>query len=296
MRVVIIGCGEIGILCAGQLQHAGHEVVGVRRNSSVLAFMDSRSADVLEPASLVFLENEDFDVVIYQVAAAGFTEQAYHQAYVQGLANVLEKCKRTQPHFLFVSSTGVYHQNDDSWVDEASETLPLKFNGQIMLEGERLVAAIEGGVSVRFSGIYGPNRTRLIDRVKSGQTGSDNDGYTNRIHVEDCAGVLAHLVDLVGLVATKEGGELQQVYLASDCAPALRSEVFGFLAEELGVAQKVSGTVRATADISSNHGPSGKRIAGSKRCKNQRLLDAGYQFIYPDYRNGYRQVISQLAS
>jgi hypothetical protein len=30
---------------------------------------------------------------------------------------------------------------------------------------------------------------------------------------------------------------------------------------------------------------------GNKRCSNQRLLDAGYQFAYPDYRSGYGAIL-----
>ena len=33
------------------------------------------------------------------------------------------------------------------------------------------------------------------------------------------------------------------------------------------------------------------RRAGSKRCKNQRLLDSGYWFEYPTFREGYEMVI-----
>lgn len=298
MRVVIVGCGEIGILCARQLLDAGHDVTGVRRNTRALpAWMHSCAADVTEPGSLAFLQDTDIDVIIYQVAASGFNEQAYHQAYVEGLANVIEQCRRKTPHLMFVSSTGVYHQNDGGWVDETSETLPRKFNGQIMLEGERLLASVERGCSVRFSGIYGPHRTRLIDRVKNGHTGGDNDGYTNRIHIADCAGVLSHLAKLALLTGTHDAQALQRKYLASDCMPVLRSEVFRFLATELDVSLDTDGseTNRAILSIESQSQDVPKRIAGSKRCNNQRLLDSGYQFLYPDFQSGYRQVIARLA-
>jgi hypothetical protein len=31
--------------------------------------------------------------------------------------------------------------------------------------------------------------------------------------------------------------------------------------------------------------------AGSKRCNNQRLLDTGFRFEYPDYKTGYLAII-----
>ncbi|MCP4065801.1 MAG: DUF1731 domain-containing protein, partial [Gammaproteobacteria bacterium] len=33
--------------------------------------------------------------------------------------------------------------------------------------------------------------------------------------------------------------------------------------------------------------------AGSKRCSNKRLLGTGFQFRYPDFRAGYRDMIDQ---
>lgn len=281
MRIAIVGCGEIGVLCAQRLLAADHKVVAVRRNITTLPhWIDSEAADVTKPETLDFIRRSAFDVLIYQVAASGFTEQAYRQAYVEGVAHVMQQCRGLSTRVLFVSSTGVYHQNDGSWVDEMSETQPQKFNGQLMLEGEQRVTAHQRGSVVRFSGIYGPGRTRLIDQARSGESGKANDGFTNRIHVEDCAGVLSHLVGL----SAKES--LQPVYLASDSSPALRSEVFGFLAAEMGVMSKV--------DSSASELPA-KRIAGSKRCSNRQLLASGFEFAYPDYRSGYRQVLNTLA-
>ena len=288
MRIAIIGCGEIGVLCARRLLDAGHQVTGIRRNVNALPrWLESRTADVTHTDSLGFIQDSCFDFIIYQVAAGGFTEEAYHQAYSQGLANVIQHCDSRKTRLLFVSSTGVYHQNDGEWVDESSETRPSKFNGQIMLAAEKLVTDYGLGCCVRFSGIYGPGRTRLIERVRNGETGEYNDGYTNRIHVEDCAGVLSHLVRFGSTQS------LQPVYLASDSLPALRSDVFRFLASELGV--DVIGQKADQSGVkSAKNGTAAKRIAGSKQCNNQQLLATGYKLIYPDYRAGYRQVIATL--
>jgi len=307
MRIAILGCGEIGVLCAKQLQALGHHVTGVRRTPQALPeWLDRKFADVTDPDTLGFLAEDPFDVVIYQVAATGFNEDAYRQAYVDGVKNVahqiglVDQVSGPLTSLFFVSSTGVYHQNDDGWVDETSATEPKRFNGQLVLEGETCVRSLPRGVVVRFSGIYGPGRTRLIDRVKANGPEVADDGYTNRIHVEDCAGVLAHLCDLSGqsnLPATGQGSaedtaaRLHDLYLASDSTPALRSEVFAYLAELLRIphGDGVENVVPETAP-----GSSAKRIAGSKRCSNQRLLDTGYRFVYPGYREGYRAVIEAL--
>jgi hypothetical protein len=37
-----------------------------------------------------------------------------------------------------------------------------------------------------------------------------------------------------------------------------------------------------------------RRSRDSKRIRNQRLLDSGYLFRYPSYREGYSAVLSEL--
>ncbi len=285
MNIVIVGCGDVGTRCAKILTDAGHFVLGVRRNPAKLPqWLTPVEADVLKPATLEFLNPDaesplNIDVVIYSLAAASFTELDYRDAYVSGLNNTLTALGwRSLKRFFYVSSTGVYHQNNGEWVDESSDTQPTRFNGQLVLEGEQAVRERRDGTCVRYSGIYGPGRLRLINRVAAGQaTPETPPSFTNRIHIEDCAASLAHLVMLA------ENTELESLYLASDSQPATSADVEAFIAATLGLSLEQSEPV-----------PRSKRIAGSKRCSNKRLLNTGYQFIYPDYQAGYRQVIDSM--
>jgi len=168
LRVAIVGCGRVGIDCARLLGEAGHQVVGLRRNVNALPdWLQHQRMDVLDKDSVRVLESLAPDLVIYQVTASGFNEDAYKAAYVTGVANVVDVIGNLGAHLLFVSSTGVYHQSDGSWVDEDSPVAPTSFNGQLMLEGERLGAMLAGSTAVRFSGIYGPDRLRLIEQVRA---------------------------------------------------------------------------------------------------------------------------------
>lgn len=305
LNIAIVGCGDVGIRCAKILTDAGHRVIGGRRNIAALPdWIEARAIDVTDPATLAFLGEEQIDIVIYILAAAAFNPQDYRAAYVTGVENTLaavESNPSPLKRFLFVSSTGVYHQNDGSKVDENSPTEPVRFNGQIVLQGEQLVRSNPVGTCARFSGIYGPDRLRMINRVAAGQfsgqpgdrqNSSQNSGqnssqnkdsnagsYTNRIHVDDCAGVLAHLVSL-----SAAGRELDDLYLASDCCPASSRDVENYIAQTLGL----------SASRPNNNTSQSKRIAGSKQCSNQRLLDSGYRFMYPDYKAGYLQVINNM--
>merc|ERR1711879_463797 len=90
--------------------------------------------------------------------------------YYRGLKHVLKVLKGRAPlRLLFVSSSSVYHQMQGEWVDETSETQPSSFAGQELLAAEQalLKHAIPGTI-VRFTGIYGPGRNRMIEQARHG--------------------------------------------------------------------------------------------------------------------------------
>ncbi|MDI5935105.1 SDR family oxidoreductase [Halomonas kalidii] len=279
---LILGCGDIGTTLGRHLRQAGQRVVGVRRNTAALAGEDSGieaiSADLTEAASLA--ELPDADVLVYVASADHFDEEAYRAAYPDGLKAVLAEYAardKAPRHVFFVSSTSVYAQQDGERVDETSPTAPSGFSGQLMREAEQALIEHElPGSVVRFAGIYGPGRDRLIRQVSEGRIAPASPAmYTNRIHRDDCAGVLAHLIDLA-----LAGESLHELYLGSDCEPAPLHEVMTWLARQL--------KVEATETIQSP-----LRRRASKRCDNTRLLESGYVFRYPSYREGYAQVLKE---
>ena len=279
--ILIVGCGDVGTRAAELLTNSGHKVFGLRRNVSALPkCIEPIAADITDPASLSCLEDMDFSQVLVATAAGEFSEQRYRSIYVDGLANVLQRLQVNPPQrVILASSTSVYHQNDGSWVDEESETLPTGFSGRLLLEAEQLLLACGvPGTVVRFGGIYGPGRERLVNRLQQGHivaVGAQQ--YSNRIHSADCAGVLAYLV-----AQQESGAPLNDCYLAVDSAPTPLREVCEWLAQAMGL-----DTSAMSEDASPMRG-------GNKRCRNQSLLDNGYQFLYPDFKAGFSAMLQGL--
>jgi len=272
--IIFIGCGKVATGAARMLSEQNIRLRGVRRDiSSLPGFMKKSAADVCNPASMEFLKSTDADTIVYSIAATGFDEHSYTKAYVTGLQNTLRAMDmKAVKRLIFVSSTAVYHQNDDSLVDEHSATNPERFNGKIMLEAEQIAIETGIGTAVRFSGIYGPGRNRLIERVRNGNCTPENSvSFTNRIHSQDCSAVIAHLITQP---------KLPSVIVASDSKPATTTEVESFIATQLNIQKQYADTSEKT-----------KRIAGSKRCCNRLLLDTGFKFKYPNYRQGYKELI-----
>ena len=272
--VLIAGCGDVGNALGLRLIDDGCRVWGIRRRVAALApGIEPWRVDLLEPSTLD-APPARFDTVFYTASADRRDEEAYRAIYVDGLRHLLGALRSAGcplRRVFFTSSTAVYGQSGGEWVDESSPTEPRGFNGRILLEAEALLRdAPEQGVSVRLSGIYGPGRTRLVRKVWSGEAVA-TEAWTNRIHVEDCAGALHHLLRLEAPKA---------LYVGSDDTPATTAEVVTWMGEALGVEAPAPGPAKSL----------------NKRCSNALLRGDGYVFRYPSFRDGYAQIARDFVS
>jgi len=281
-RTLIAGCGFVGTRLGLDLAAEGHEVWGLRRDPSGLPPTIRRlRADLTNPATLEGLP-ADVDLVFFTAAADRHDDEGYRSLYVEGLRNLIQalRVRGQQPRrVLFASSTAVYSQSTGEWVDEDSPTEPRNFAGRRLLEAEQLILTSPfPSVVVRLAGIYGPGRGRLVESVRNG-TAACRDGppaYTNRIHRDDCAGVLRHLAMIPAPLP---------LYVAADHEPADNGTVLRWLAEQLHVPPP---SVRPAAELQS------WERGSSKRCRNGRLLTSGYRFRFPTFRDGYGAMVKGL--
>ncbi len=279
-KILIAGCGDIGTSLGKALVEKGHSVVGLRRHPPIektgIRFI---AADFTDPATLTDIET-DFDQVFFLAAPKQHDLHAYREVYEFGLENLLYRFSKSHhnPHWILVSSTSIYGQSDGEWVDEDSLTEPRKYNGQIQLLSEQIVLAEnKSNLIVRFAGIYGPGRKRMLRiAAKGGPEQYKPSYFTNRIHKEDCVGVLKFLFK-----KRLNGEQLHSHYLASDDEPAPMWDVVSWLAKQLKCEQPEIKQVEQDA-------------TQNKRCCNKRLKDLGYSFQYPTYKEGYPQLIHEF--
>lgn len=276
--LLIVGAGKLGWPLTRRCAQFTPVLLMARRPPEPERNIIPFPADVTRADTLRSLP-PSIRVVVYCLTPGQHTDEAYRQIFVEGLGNLLQALDRHHlQRVIFVSSTGVYHQDDDSWVDEASPTSPAGFSGQRLLQAEQLLQASGvGATCVRFSGIYGGDRTRFLEQILAGELSPEGGPFTNRIHEQDCIGVLEHLVS-----KAMAGESLADCYLASDCEPARVGEIVTWVREQVGILP-----MRPEAG-------SGVRRAGSKRCSNRRLLETGYCFRYPSYREGYGEMLVRL--
>ncbi len=276
MRIVIVGCGYVGTALAERLVSAGHEVWGVTRRSRALPpGVRGVTANVSTRDGCANLP--ECDAFVYAVSPGERSDAAYEAAYPRGVEHVLDALPGARA--VLVSSTAVYAQENDEWVDEASETCPPTFNGVRLLEAEHVLAASGRPFAIlRASGIYGPGRTSLLERARAGYVpDSSQDAYTNRIHRDDLAAALEFVLMRPELAGT---------FVASDTEPARLSDVIAWMRKRLGV----------TPAKQAGAAPSESRARRSKRCASRRLVDAGFRFAYPTFREGYSDLLAPSPS
>lgn len=279
LSVVIAGCGDVGGRLGQLLGRAGWRVYGLRRQVAALAEgLLPLAGDLAQAECPPAWPARAPDYLVYCATPGRADEDAYRATYVDGLRHVLDwLAQRGQRprRLLFVSSTGVYGQQDGEWIDEASPCQPQGWSGQVQLEAEALALGCGIPASVvRLAGIYGPGRRWLLEQVRAGyRARRDPPLYGNRIHADDAAALLACL-----LQADAGGTALAPVYLGVDDEPAPLHEVVDWLRAQLGVTQ-------SQAEAPSRRG-------GSKRCRNARARALGWAPRYPSYREGYAALLA----
>jgi nucleoside-diphosphate-sugar epimerase len=265
-----------------RLARQGHTVCGLRRHATpelAAAGIQPVVADLTREESLREVR-ADFDWVVNCASSSHGDAADYRSVYVEGNRRVIEWLLRSGhlQRYVYTSSTGVYGQDDGSWVVESSPTEPGPETARVLVEAERLLlgAAAQRGfpaVVLRVAGIYGPQRGFLLRRFLEGAARVEGEGdrWMNMIHREDVAGAIE---------AALRGGHGGEVYNVVDDEPAQQITVLRWLSENTG--KPMPAAVEKP--------PPGKRAVTSKRVSNHRLRsELGWRPMYPTFREGYAE-------
>jgi len=179
----------------------------------------------------------------------------------------------------YLSTVGVYGDYGGAWVDETAACRPVSKRSVMRVEAEQawLELGREIGKPVailRLSGIYGPGRNALVN-LENGTARRlvKPDQVFNRIHCDDIAGALWHLVD----------GNTGGIFNITDDEPAPPQDVVTYTAGLMGI-EPPPEIPFDSAQLS----PMARSFYGeNKRVANKAIKAAGYRFRYPDYRKAF---------
>lgn len=281
MKVLLVSCGDVATEAGLRFHALGHHVTGWRRNSSKLPnTFSGQDVDLLDVGTWPSIDPET-EIILLTPVPVSRDVQGYEKSYLQVAQELCSRIREQAPQLrrlIYVSSTAVMGGENGEWVDEHAPMEATRETAKVLARTEATLT--DSGLPVtilRASGIYGPGRTRLIDLVTSGAAKIPADSHwTNRIHRDDLAAAIVHVAGL--------GNQAQDLYLATDSTPAQLGEVYQFLAAELGLEQPEHDSSAAT------------RRAGGRRINNARLLSSGLKLQYPSYVDGYRQILSGVAT
>ena len=242
MRVLIVGCGDVGMRAARQL-NAGSARVSV----SALTTAAERSAPLRAAGVRPLLGNLDdkaslarlagvFHRVLYLAPPPGEGEtgaQWWRDARSENLNRALRL--RALPDVLvYASTTGVYGDCDGVWVNETRTVAPATGRAHRRVNAERAMRHLgRAGVRVsilRVPGIYGLDRPSgtPVARLQRGTPvlKERDDVYTNHIQADDLAGAC---------LAALWRGKAQRVYNVRDETDMKMGDYFDMAADLFGL-------------------------------------------------------------
>lgn len=265
--VLLVGAGDLGAAVGIRLADLGHDVLALRRNAGLVPPpLHGRSVDLT--AAPPDLSDVRPRLVVVALTARPRTEEAYRATYVDGMARALDALPVPPERAVLVSSTAVHGGGDRPGLqDETTPVAPVDGPGrQLVAAEEAFHERLPHGTVLRLSGLYGGSSTRLLDMVREGRV-DDPHRWTNRIHREDAAAAVVHLLTM--------DAEPEKLYLGTDDVPAQLGDVAAHLA------QLLDAPAPPAADPAQGHG---------KRLSNARLRSTGWVPTRPSYREGYVDV------
>ncbi len=269
-RIVIAGCGFVGLATARVFHAAGWEVLGLTHSAEsaealrdepfAVSSCDISNADGVRVTASTL--GGSVDAVIHCASSGRGGADAYRAVYLEGARHLLDAF--TPARLLFTSSTSVYAQTDGSVADEHSPAEPPRETGRLLRETEELVLA-RGGIVARLAGIYGPGRSVLLRKFFGGEAVIEGDGMriVNQVHRDDIASALRVLI---------EHGTTG-IFNVSDDAPMPQREIYVWLAQHFSLPLPPLGPID----------PNRKRGWTSKRVSNAKLRALGWAPQFPSF-------------
>ena len=275
-KLLIIGCGKLG-LNIGNVLSKKFEIYGIKRKKSNNKFIfNVLELDIFNKEFNKKIQSINPDYIIYSVSADNKTEDAYQNAYVNGLrlsTDAAIMCSNMK-HFFFISSTRVYGQKSEKILSEFTVPLPNDFGGSALLEGEILLNNISlSSTTLRLSGIYGRERTHMLGLAQRPEDWPDSNRWTNRIHEDDIVHFIAFLLDII-----KEKS-LEPLYLLTDNFPVPIYDVLNWIRSEL--------------ELPKYEKISNKKLDG-KKLSSKIIPNLKFNFEYSDYRIGYTSIVQNI--
>ena len=275
-KLLVIGCGKLGQKLGLLAKKTPLDLLGFKRKKITSTNIRIEQQDIFDKSFFDKVKIHSPDFILYSLSADEQSEKSYRRNYVEGLKQVIKSIKYINnfQHLFFVSSTSVYGDNNDQFIDEFSETSPKNFRGTILLEAENLLNTVKFNSTVlRLSGIYGSGRNYMIKLSQDAESWPKVDRWTNRINEDDAANFIIFLLN-----QCLQGEIPEKLYLLTDKEPVTLFRLLNWIRQNLNLKNNIN----ITSDP----------ILG-KRLRSSIIPSLKFEYKYPTYKQGYKELIQE---
>lgn len=275
-KLLVIGCGKLGQKLGLLAKKTPLDLLGFKRKKITSTNIRIEQQDIFDKSFFDKVKIHSPDFILYSLSADEQSEKSYRRNYIEGLKQVIKSIKYINnfQHLFFVSSTSVYGDNNDQFIDEFSETSPKNFRGTILLEAENLLNTVKFNSTVlRLSGIYGSGRNYMIKLSQDAESWPKVDRWTNRINEDDAANFIIFLLN-----QCLQGEIPEKLYLLTDKEPVTLFRLLNWIRQNLNLKNKIN----ITSDP----------ILG-KRLRSSIIPSLKFEYKYPTYKQGYKELIQE---
>ena len=276
LKILIVGCGQLGFSIVKNADPDIFKLYGFSRSlRKSPPSIEMHQVDILKTEAIDAIKLINPEIIIYAVSADAQSIESYQEHYVAGLKNTYKAILELDQfkHLFFVSSTRVYGQKTTKILSELDIAEPSDYGGEALMEAETVARQLKDKATIlRLSGIYGPNRKRMIQLAQSnpGNWPATNN-WSNRIHEEDAARFIVFLMKRIMM-----NESIEPLYLVTDGVPTKQYDVLTWIRNRL---QLTTDTIELPI------------LESGKQLQSVLLNQTGFVLKYPDFTYGYEAII-----
>lgn len=276
LKILIVGCGQLGFSIVKNADPDIFKLYGFSRSlKKSPPSIEMHQVDILKNEAIDVIKSVNPEIIIYAVSADTQSVESYQDHYVAGLKKTYEAILELDhfKHLFFVSSTRVYGQKTTKILSELDIAEPSDYGGEALMEAETVARQLKDKATIlRLSGIYGPNRKRMIQLAQSnpGNWPATNN-WSNRIHEEDAARFIVFLMKRIMM-----NESIEPLYLVTDGVPTKQYDVLTWIRNRL---QLTTDTIELPI------------LESGKQLQSVLLNQTGFVLKYPDFTYGYEAII-----
>ena len=267
MHILFIGYGKTSWRVAKQLFEQGHQITTISQSAK----MDEYATHLIQDVHQLNLAHiSPIDWVYVLLSPNESTPEAYQRVYVDSVQPISNALKQHPVQkVVVVSSTRVYGENHGERIDDEAEMKPNDEQGRLLLKMEQLwqQAYPSTSIIIRPTGIYGTSVARMLKLAEKTKT-YPNRHWSNRIHIDDLASFLAHLLHVE---------HAEKSYIVSNNQPSLLHETIQWFQRQLNLPELVLQSDEC----------SGKRIYAT------RMAEMGFQLQHKDCFEDYLEMLGK---